>query len=208
MVVPPLPLSQKRRIMSDNSTSKADLRKTLRNARREHGASLPPQVSALVFRRPPGPVTELVPEGAIIGLYHAMTHEAPAAGYARFFAEEGHTIALPALAAPDAPMQFRIHTDPFGQTDLVEGPMGIMQPKDDAEVVEPQVLFVPVVGFTENGHRLGQGGGFYDRYLSAHPGTIALGLAWDVQKVDDMPMEDHDMPLNAVITPTRIYGPF
>jgi len=194
--------------MSEISTSKADLRKTLRNARREHAANLPPQVSALVFRRPPAPVIELVPESAVIGLYCATAHEAPAASYARFFLEAGHTIALPRISAPEEPMQFHTHIDPFEQSDLEEGHNGILQPRADAAIVRPQVLFVPIVGFTGYGHRLGQGGGFYDRYLAKHPGTIALGMAWDVQKVDDLPMEDHDMPLTAVITPTRIYGPF
>lgn len=208
MVVPPLPSLQKRRTMPDISTSKAEMRKAMRKARQEHAANMPPQVSALVFRRPPGPVIDLVPEGAVIGLYQANAYEAPATGYARFFMEAGHTVALPAITQPGTAMQFRTHTDPFGQTDLVKGPMGIMQPKADAAEVQPRVLFVPVVGFTENGHRLGQGGGFYDRYLAAHPGAIALGMAWDVQKVDELPMEDHDMPLTAVITPTRIYGPF
>ena len=67
---------------------------------------------------------------------------------------------------------------------------------------------MPLVGFTEQGDRIGQGGGFYDRWLAAHPDTLAIGMAWDVQKVDELPVEDHDMPLTAIITPTRIYGPF
>ncbi len=86
--------------------------------------------------------------------------------------------------------------------------MGLMQPAADAPLVVPEVLFMPLVGFTERGERIGQGGGFYDRWLAAHPATIAIGLAWDMQKVDDLPIEAHDMPLTAVITPTRIYGPF
>jgi 5-formyltetrahydrofolate cyclo-ligase len=70
------------------------------------------------------------------------------------------------------------------------------------------VLFVPVVGFTEDGARLGQGGGHYDRWLAAHPGAVAIGLAWDCQRVDALPVEPHDAPLAAVVTPTRLYGPF
>ncbi len=208
MVVPPLPLLLSRRIMSDISKTKAKLRTNLRKERREHAANLPPQVSALVFRRPPAPVLELVPEGAVVGLYHAAAFEAPATGYARFFLEAGHSVALPRVDTANASMKFHTHTDPFGQTDLEEGFKGIMQPRADAPVAMPKVLFVPVVGFTENGHRLGQGGGFYDRYLAEHPDITALGLAWDVQKVDELPLEDHDMPLTAIITPTRIYGPF
>ena len=72
----------------------------------------------------------------------------------------------------------------------------------------PDVLFVPLVGFTPEGARLGQGGGHYDRWLEAHPTTLAIGLGWDVQAVDELPVEAHDRSLDAVITPTRMYGPF
>ncbi|WAT18208.1 5-formyltetrahydrofolate cyclo-ligase [Aurantiacibacter sp. MUD11] len=194
--------------MTDITQQKAAIRKALRKARGEHAANLPAEVSALVFRAPPAPVRELVPEGAVIGLYRADTGEAPAGSYARHFMEAGHTIALPRIEGLDSPMTFHVHTDPYGEGDLVEGPMGLMQPAASAEQVIPDVLFMPLVGFTQSGDRIGQGGGFYDRWLEAHPDTLAFGLAWDVQLVEELPVEDHDMPLTAIITPTRIYGPF
>lgn len=194
-------------MQNSTSTEKAELRRTLRQTRLEHATALPAAVSALVFRRPPAPVLDMVPAEAVIGLYHATTGEAPASGYARFFAEAGHVVSLPRIGE-NGEMAFQTHTDPFGESDLEAGPHGIMQPAVDAGQVEPQILFVPLVGFTESGHRLGQGGGHYDRWLAAHPGTLAIGLAWDVQKVDELPLESHDRPLAAVITPTRIYGPF
>ena len=193
---------------SEIKQQKAAIRKALRKARREHAASLPREVSALVFRAPPGPIRELIPAGATIGLYRNDPGEAPSGGYARYFMEAGHTIALPRIDALEDPMVFHVHTDPYGESDLAEGRMGLMQPAAVSPVVEPQVLFMPLVGFTERGERIGQGGGFYDKWLAAHPGTIAIGMAWDVQLVDELPVEDHDMPLTAIITPTRIYGPF
>jgi len=54
--------------------------------------------------------------------------------------------------------------------------------------------------------RLGQGGGHYDRWLAEHPAVQKIGLAWDAQLCADLPTEPHDIPLDAVITPTRIYG--
>ena len=189
------------------SDSKSILRTKLRKARAEHVTALPGAVSALVFRRPPAPVMAIIPDGATIGLYRAMESEAPAAGYARFFAEAGHRIALPRIGE-DGAMAFHAHTDPFGESDLEAGPHGILQPAADADTLMPQVLFVPLVGFTENGHRLGQGGGHYDRWLAAYPETTAIGLAWDVQRLDTLPLEEHDMPLSAIVTTTRIYGPF
>ncbi len=194
--------------MNDITAFKSEQRKELREARREHAAGLSPAVSALVMRRPPAPVLEMVPEGASIGLYRATDGEAPAAGYARFFMEEGLTIALPRVIAMDGQMNFHTHTDPYGESDLEEGPGGLMQPEASAPEITPDVLFVPLVGFTESGTRLGMGGGFYDRWLAAHQDTIAIGLAWDIQKVDSLPREAHDMSLAAIVTSTRIYGPF
>ncbi len=187
---------------------KAALRKTLRKARRDHAAALPREVSALIFARPPSPVLALVPPGATIGLYRADPGEAPANSYARFFYEAGHRLALPRITSLAEPMQFHEHSDPFGEADLASGPMGLMQPAPEAPLMVPQVLFMPLVGFTEDGDRIGQGGGFYDRWLAAHPETIAIGMAWDMQKVDNLPTEPHDQRLTAVVTPTRLYGPF
>ncbi len=193
--------------MSTITESKADIRKRLRAERLVHAEALPQQVRALVFHRPPRPVVDLVPEGAAVGLYHSVPGEAPAGGYARFFAERGNPVALPWFADQAAPMVFRVHSDPFGETDLASGPFGL-QPASDAEQIVPEVVFVPLVAFTAEGHRLGQGGGHYDRWLAAHSDTRAIGLAWDMQEVASLPREAHDRQLTAVVTTTRILGPF
>ena len=187
---------------------KAALRNALRKARREHAASLPPEVSSLIFARPPSPVMALVPLGATIGLYREDPGEAPASSYARFFFEAGHSIALPRVTSLAEPMRFHTHIDPYAGSDLHPGTLGLMQPSPDAPEVVPDVLFMPLVGFTDRGERIGQGGGFYDRWLEAHPHVIAIGMAWDMQKVDELPIEPHDQPLTAIVTPTRVYGPF
>ncbi len=194
--------------MDDTKTIKAELRNRLRSARREHAQNLPPEVGSLIFSRPPGPVLDLVPEGATIGLYRADPGEAPASGYAKFFFERGHTIALPWLVNLQTPMIFRVHSDPYAESDLAKGYFGLMQGSEDAPVVTPDVLFMPLVAFTANGDRLGQGGGFYDKWLGAHPDVIRIGLAWDMQEVPELPLEPHDMGLTAVVTPTRVLGPF
>lgn len=187
---------------------KKQLRAELRRIRMEHAAALPPQVSALVFNRPPGPLLELVPGGATVGLYRSDAGEAPSARYIRFFFERGHPVALPRVTTLDKPMEFRLHTDPYEESDLESGVWGLRQPGVDAPVVVPEVLFMPLVGFTARGDRLGQGGGYYDRYLAAHPQTVAIGMAWDVQEVPDLPTELHDIRLSAIVTPTRILGAF
>lgn len=186
--------------------SKADLRRTLRAARKAHVESLPDSIRSLLFHRPPAPLLARIPHEAVIGLYHAGPWEAPAGAYARFFRDAGHTLALPFFAGRDAPMGFSHHTDPYAQEDLEVGPFGILQPEADAEPLIPDVLFVPLVGFTADGARLGQGGGHYDRWLAEHRPALAIGLAWDAQLCAALPNEAHDMVLDAVVTPTRIYG--
>ena len=188
--------------------AKRNLRKNLRKARLDHVATLPESVRGLLFRRPPAPIAALVPAGAVIGLYHPTVGEAPTGGYARFFAEAGHALALPRFSDAQEPMEFAIWTDPWGDGDLEVGPYGALQPADDAKSIEPDVLIVPLLGFTASGARLGQGGGHYDRWLADHPDTLAIGLAWDVPELPALPVEAHDRPLAAVITPQRMFGPF
>ena len=186
--------------------TKTTLRRSLRAARRAHVEAQPDAIRALLFHRPPAPVAAQIPAGAIIGLYHAVPFEAPAHGYARFFHDAGHAIALPRFNARDGAMAFARHADPYDDSDLAPGPFGMLQPDAAAEPLIPDVLFVPLVGFTADRARLGQGGGHYDRWLAEHPAKLAIGLAWDVQICADLPTEPHDVTLDAVITPTRIYG--
>jgi 5-formyltetrahydrofolate cyclo-ligase len=194
--------------MTTISEQKATLRDTLRSRRREFAAGLPREISALVFRQPPAPLLALVPEGATIGIYRSDPGEAPTSSYTRFFFEAGHTIALPRVTTLKQPMRFHAFTDPYGESDLEGGPLGLRQPSGDLPELVPEVLFMPLVGFTARGERLGQGGGFYDRWLAAHPQSIAIGMAWDAQEVDELPLEGHDMPLSAIVTQSRVLGPF
>ena len=193
--------------MTEPVNEKARLRAMLRRARVAHEAALPDAVRALLFMRPPAALVELVPAGAVVSVYHPTRGEAPALGYARWFAERGHRIALPWFAARGAEMAFREWGNPYDEGTLVPDPYGAMQPAADAAELVPQVAICPLVGFTADGRRLGQGGGYYDRFLARTPGVVAIGIAWDCQLVEDLPSEPHDMPLRAVITPTRFYGP-
>lgn len=64
----------------------------------------------------------------------------------------------------------------------------------------PTLLLVPLVAFDATGQRLGMGGGYYDRYLSAHPDLRRVGVAHECQRVAAVPATDDDVPLPAVVT--------
>lgn len=184
---------------------KALLRKAFRQARADHVAQLPKTMHALILNRPPAPVADMIPRGATVGLYYPLGPEAPSLGWARWFAENGRRIALPHFASRSAPMEFKAWSNPFDESELVPGPYRMLQPASHAPFALPDIVIVPLIAFTQNGHRLGQGGGHYDRWLASHPGTRAIGLAWDCQLAEDLPVESHDQPLEAIVTPTRIY---
>lgn len=184
---------------------KQALRKKLRDARREHVKALPQAVRALVFSRPPAKVLTLVPTGATVGLYCARGAEAPSLAYAKWFHENGYVLALPWFADCEAAMHFRRWRDPYDEDELEEGPFGLLQPSRSSEAVRPDAVFVPLVGFTVAGDRLGQGGGHYDRWLEANPHVPAIGLAWDCQCVESLPREAHDRSLAMIVTPTSIH---
>jgi 5-formyltetrahydrofolate cyclo-ligase len=187
---------------------KKQMRAALKRRRADHVAAIPDGQRALLFRRPPAPIEKLIPAGAVISIYHEMPGEVPASNYGRWLFERGHQIALPWFAARGAPMQFRECSNPFVDDLLVPDPYGAMQPSADAELLVPEVMFCPLLGFTGAGGRIGYGAGFYDRWLAENPPRLAIGLAWDCQLEEDLPIEPHDVPLHAVITPTRLYGPF
>jgi 5-formyltetrahydrofolate cyclo-ligase len=83
---------------------------------------------------------------------------------------------------------------------LTPGPSGIPQPDAGDEAIAPDILLVPLIGFDRGGHRLGQGGGYYDRWFAGHPHAMRVGIAWSVQEVAEIPRESWDMPLHAIAT--------
>ena len=87
---------------------------------------------------------------------------------------------------------------------LVAAAFGTRVPSDDAPVLTPELLLVPMLAFDDRGYRLGYGGGFYDRSLAGLKSPIAVGCAYDAQRVDDLPVDDHDRRLDWIVTETRI----
>lgn len=203
MVDPSPPIHSQALLLADE---KAALRKRFRQARAEHFEALPQGLRALILNRPPAPILALIPEDATVGLYHPAGSEAPSLGWARWLSENGRRIALPFFPAREAAMEFRVWDNPWDDQSLETGPWRSLQPPAESESAVPNVVIVPLVAFTAEGHRLGQGGGHYDRWLATHPQATAIGLAWDCQLAEELPVEAHDRPLAAVVTPTRIYS--
>jgi 5-formyltetrahydrofolate cyclo-ligase len=114
----------------------------------------------------------------------------------------GVPLALPVVEGKGRPLLFRA----WAPGDAMDkGVWDIPQPKPDRPAVEPDILLVPLLAFDAQGRRLGYGGGFYDRTLSglrARKAILAIGLAYDDQRIDEVPHLDYDQQLDWVLTPS------
>jgi 5-formyltetrahydrofolate cyclo-ligase len=71
----------------------------------------------------------------------------------------------------------------------------------ERQVVSPTALLVPLVGFDEQGYRLGYGGGYYDRTLAASkPRPLAIGLGYEFGRLATIHPQPHDAPMDAIVT--------
>lgn len=90
---------------------------------------------------------------------------------------------------------------PYDESRLEIGSFHIEEPQgnDTYPVEEIEVIIVPGVAFDKMGHRLGRGKGFYDRLLQTAKAT-KIGVGYEFQLVDEIPVEAHDVPMDMVIT--------
>jgi len=81
---------------------------------------------------------------------------------------------------------------------------GLLEPTGGApwQAGENDWLLCPLLGFNRQGHRIGMGKGYFDRWLAANRSSIrgCLGLAFSCQEITDLPVEAHDQPLDGIIT--------
>ncbi len=116
---------------------------------------------------------------------------------------ESHMVGLPVVNRAGLPLRFRRWKP---GTEMEVGAFGAEIPTDSEEVV-PDILIVPLAAFSEDGYRLGYGGGFYDRTLEilrAGGPVTAIGFAYDVQCTKLLPVEPTDQPLDIVVTETGL----
>lgn len=91
-------------------------------------------------------------------------------------------------------------TAPFIERCRADG-LTVVVPEEEVEPTLPDVVVVPGTAFTPDGRRLGQGGGWYDRFLPlVRSDCLTIGVGFEPQLVDDLPTEPHDVVLDVVIT--------
>ena len=109
---------------------------------------------------------------------------------------DGKKVAVPKVYGDE--MKFIYLTD---LTQVAAGYAGIPEPIADDPVAEQQdaLVLMPGLAFDPQGHRIGYGGGFYDKFLSREPGHPTVALCYEFQMVDHLETEQFDIPVDTVI---------
>ena len=111
--------------------------------------------------------------------------------------DRGWRICVPTVVKADAPMTFRAWA---ADSAMTVDRHGIPIPADGAVLI-PDVVLLPLVAFDARGFRLGYGGGYFDRTLAGiAPRPLAVGVGFELARVDSIRPQAHDIPLDAVVT--------
>ncbi|MGI4877677.1 MAG: 5-formyltetrahydrofolate cyclo-ligase [Janthinobacterium lividum] len=173
-------------------TAKAELRRTLRAARAAFVAGLPRGERTRLEAMLGAVLDDNLGPGLVAG-YFACGDEIGLRGLQR-------ALLYPRVVR-GAPLTFH----DCAPASLVPGALGIPEPAPDSPIAVPDIVLVPLVAVDARGNRLGQGGGYYDRTLAVLRATqriVAIGVAWDVQRVEALPADPWDAPLDALATPS------
>lgn len=181
-------------------------KKELRQQTREKLATLPQAEAALYDTQ----ITEFFFQSQAfmphtqVAAYMPLKGEVSCRTILNTLADKGHVTCLPAITSRNTPMVFRQYR--LGD-DLQRGILGPQEPLSTAREIIPDVLLIPMLGYTRQKYRLGYGSGFYDRTLEELlrlKSVRTIGLAYSLQEIEDLPVEPHDIPLDFIITEKEV----
>jgi len=133
----------------------------------------------------------------IVAGYHARDDEADPSLLLQALSRAGARIVFPRVTGKSQALEFHLVPD---SEILKPGAYGIHEPLEDWPRAVPDLVLVPLLAFDDHGYRLGHGGGYYDRTLAALPRARAIGIAYAGQRMDFLPHDAHDYPLDAILT--------
>jgi 5-formyltetrahydrofolate cyclo-ligase len=145
-------------------------------------------------------VSRLFLEGKVIMGYLAQPDEVSVDASLQTALNMGKTVCVPQILDREGQMQaVRLVT----LKKLARDCYGIRTPAEPVEVIQPEdidLVLVPGAAFTEHGDRLGKGKGFYDRFLPKCTKAVPMGVANEVQVLNELPTQGHDVKIRYLVT--------
>lgn len=141
-------------------------------------------------------------QGGVVGGYWPFRGEFDPRFVLRQLRHGGARTALPVVVRKNTPLQFR---EWWPGAPMVKAALGLPMP-DGTELLLPQALLIPPVGFDEHGYRLGYGGGYFDRTLAAMPRPpLKIGVAFELSRMATIRPQPHDIPMDFIVTEAGLY---
>ena len=174
---------------------KADLRRQIQQIKRQFTPQQLEELSLLVISS----LRPLLAEAQTIMAYYSLPDEVNTHALIDELVAEGKTVLLPKVMGADT-MELRRY---MGRADLQEGAYHILEPVGEpfTDLSAIDLILVPGLAFDAAGHRLGRGRGYYDRFLHSRDGSycVKIGVCFDFQKVDEVPVDAHDIAMDKVV---------
>lgn len=137
-----------------------------------------------------------------IGIYWPFRGEYDPRLIAEYFRQQGATLALPEIINKNEPLCFR---EWLSNAPMKNGAHNIPVPVE-AKTVRVDAVIVPMVGFDQQGYRLGYGSGYFDRTLATYqPQPLIIGIAFEIQRLETVYPQSHDIAMHYVVTETGIF---
>ena len=146
-----------------------------------------------------------VPARAVVSGFWPMGDEIDTRPLLEALVARGHPVALPTVVRRGQPLLFRAWRP--GDA-LAAGTLGTSVPAADQPALRPRIVIAPLLAFDARGFRVGYGAGYYDMTLAqlrAAGDVLAVGVGYDAQEVDTVPIEDWDQPLDWIVTERRAF---
>lgn len=135
---------------------------------------------------------------ASVFVYVSAGSEVVTHGLVNTLLEMGRVVAVPRVLPEMGRMQAVVIRS---LSDLSPGRYGVLEPtRQQVLDTTPDLAVVPGLAFTRAGRRLGQGGGYYDRYLAQHPAAYKVGVCFNEQITDVLPVTDLDIAMDEVVS--------
>ena len=178
-------------------TNKKELRLEIRNRKRQYSPSQLGELSLSVVSRL-WENSHLQAAHTIL-IYYSLPDEVDTHSLADELLEKDKKVILPVVTG-EGEMELREYT---GRKDLREGPFHILEPIGrlfpEKRYGEIELGVIPGMSFDRHGNRLGRGKGYYDRFLEKVPQMHKIGLCFDFQKVETIPTEPTDIPMDEIV---------
>lgn len=147
---------------------------------------------------------DCLPCPRVVAFCWPIKHEPDVRPLVDAWGAQGARAALPVVVAEDAPLAFR-HWLPGAE--LVADRYGIPTPVA-GDFLVPDLILLPLNGFDAAGYRLGYGGGYFDRTLAAlKPRPLAVGVGFEINRLDSIRPESHDQQLDWIVTEAGAFRP-